>query len=93
MRNKESARQAVYMAASQLLLDAGCLDDRLVPCHPTIPIKIQKYFKYLVPFGEGPDEEDETPEPGELNEKTEKDEVIYRNEWYPKRVRKKSLSE
>lgn len=93
MKDKELARQAVYMEAARRLLDEKCLDSKLIPFHPVLPIKISKYFKNLVPFGEGSEEDDE-PEPGEVkdNEKEpaaggepSSDEVIYRNEWYLKR--------
>lgn len=92
MTSKELARKAVYMEVAKRLLDAGCFDDQLLPFHPPLPIKVKRFLQDIVPFGFGDLEETDT-EMKELEEgktATEEDketEVIYRTEWYPKKVK------
>jgi hypothetical protein len=65
MDSKVLAKQAVHFAAAKRLYELGALDEQLVPVRPSVPDKIDEYFKSLTSKAI-PDEDETEAEPGEI---------------------------
>lgn len=82
------ARQTANMEAAKQLLEAGVLDDRLLPFHAKFPLKVEKFFGDLVPLmgnEDGDNQVVDNTSPPVLNVDAN-NAFIHHSEWYPKRV-------